>query len=315
MSAAWPASLLLFATAFGAASATQEALTSLRPSHIFHFPGAVPDWMTVTNDSIWIDGGPAKAVYRVDPEQNDVVQKIDLPGEPCSGLVSAFGSLWVPICKPNLALARVDVRTKRITIVPGASPGEDEGGITASPEGVWLVNQMGVLLQIDPSRNAVRATVPLPSGAFNPLYSDGLIWVTDGRTNELIVVDPNTHRVTDKIKVGPKPRFLTDGAGAIWILNQGDGSVSRVNQKSHTVESTIKAEIPGEGGEICFCGNFVWTTLFKTPLTRIDVSTNQVARQWKGTGGDSVRCAFGSVWLTHAYGGLLWRYPLEDISK
>jgi YVTN family beta-propeller protein len=47
--------------------------------------------------------------------------------------------------------------------------------------------------------------------------------------------------------VGPKPRFLTAGGGSIWTLNQGDGTVSRVDEKNRKVIATIQVSIPGSG--------------------------------------------------------------------
>ena len=31
------------------------------------------------------------------------------------------------------------------------------------------------------------------------------------------------------IPVGPRPRFMDVGFGAVWVMNQGDGSVTRVD--------------------------------------------------------------------------------------
>jgi len=56
-------------------------------------------------------------------------------------------------------------------------------------------------------------------------------------------------------------------------------------------------------------------TVFDVPLTRIDSNTNKVVRQWIGTGGDSLRCGFGSIWITDYKRGLLLRIPLEQVFK
>lgn len=256
--------------------------------------------------------GRLKAVQRIDPKTNAVVAIIDCPAPPCLGLAFGFGSIWVPLEGHPGALARVDAVTNKITATLPFGPASDEGGITASHDSVWLVSgEHGTLLRIDPVANTVRQKILLPPGSFNPLYAGGIVWVTGFASDVVTAVDAATGAILDSIAVGAKPRFLTAGSGAIWTLNQGDGSISRIDVKSRRVVATIPAGIPGDGGEICFGGGSVWATVFSLPLTQIDPATNKVVRQWAGEGGDSVRTGHGSVWLTHLRRGLLWRLPLN----
>jgi YVTN family beta-propeller protein len=97
------------------------------------------------------------------------------------------------------------------------------------------------------------------------------------------------------------------GEGSVWVLNQGDGTVSRVDTKTGKLLATIPAGIPGLGGEIAYGGGSVWATVFGYPITRIDPARNEVVQQWVGKGGDSIRYAHGSVWLTFLTGAKVWR--------
>jgi virginiamycin B lyase len=96
-------------------------------------------------------------------------------------------------------------------------------------------------------------------------------------------------------------------------LNQGDGTVSRVDEKSRKLMATIQAGISGTGGDIAFGADSIWTSLFEIPLTRIDAKTNRVVKQRIGEGGDSLRIGFGSVWITDYKKGLLSRIPMEEV--
>ena len=104
-------------------------------------------------------------------------------------------------------------------------------------------------------------------------------------------------------------RIARNGAGSIWTLNQGDGSITRVDAKTRRVIATIQTGIPGHGGEIAFGANSVWATVIDIPLTQISPTSNTVVRQYAGPGGDSVRYGFSSLWLTNLRGGQLWRLP------
>jgi streptogramin lyase len=125
-------------------------------------------------------------------------------------------------------------------------------------------------------------------------------------------VDPKTNEVTASIEVGPGPRFLTTGAGSAWTLNQGDGTVSRVDAKTGKLVSNIAVGIPGTGGELAFGEGHVWATVFQIPISQIDPKTNQVVKQWFGAGGDSIRVGHGSVWLCNLREQTVWRIDTQQ---
>ena len=140
-----------------------------------------------------------------------------------------------------------------------------------------------------------------------------MIWITGANSNVLTVVDASSGNVLESLRVGPKPRFLTAGDGSVWTLNQGDGTVSRVDTVTRKVTATIQVGIPGIGGDICYGADSIWTAKFGIPLTRIDAKTNKVTRQWVGRGGDALRFGHESIWLTDYYRGLLWRFPFKEV--
>jgi len=126
-------------------------------------------------------------------------------------------------------------------------------------------------------------------------------------------VDPKTNKATDSIAVGPTPRFMTAGAGAVWTLNQGDGTVSRVDTATRKLVTNIDVGIPGTGGELAFGNGHVWATVFQIPISEIDPATNTVVKQWTGPGGDAIRVGHGSVWLSNLRDGNVWRIDLKGM--
>jgi virginiamycin B lyase len=292
----------------------QIPFASLRPTATFKI-GGTADWVLVTEDAVWVASTKPYSVQRIDPRTDRIIAKVSLSGEACSGIEFGFESVWVPLCEKHPALVRISARTNKIIATLPIAPAGAEGGITASGDSVWIVtDKNGTLSRIDPETNKVRQTISVPPGSFNPLFADGIIWVTGFETNSVTAVDASTGSVLGTIAVGAKPRFLTTGADSIWTLNQGDGTVSRIDEKNRTLTATIQAGIPGAGGDICFGEDSVWATVFDVPLTRIETRSNKVSRQWVGRGGDSMRLGHGSVWLTDYHRGLLWRIPLVQLS-
>ena len=291
----------------------QVPFASLEPSATFKI-GETADWVVVTKDAVWVAGSQPYSLQRIDPASNKVVAKIDLPGEACSGLEEGFGSIWVPICAKAPALAKVDELTNKVMATFPIGPAGPEGGIAASSDSIWMVtDKKGTLSRIDPATGKALQKISIPPGAYNPVFSKGVVWITGFDSGVLIAVDASSGKVVASISVGPKPRFLAAGGGSVWTLSQGDGSVSRVGTKSKKLAATIELGIPGPGGDICYGADSVWTTVFQFPLTRIEAGTNKVVRQWVGDGGDSMRFGHDSIWLTDYHKGLLQRFPYKSI--
>jgi virginiamycin B lyase len=297
------------------AKEVQVPFASLKPSATIKI-GGTADWVLIGDDAVWVASTKPYGVLRIDPATNKIVATVKVSGEACSGLASGFGSIWVPVCGKKPALVRIDATKNTITASLPIAPTAPEGGITTSGDSVWMAaDKNDTLTRIDPSTNNVRQKISIPHGSYNPIFSDGIVWITGIESNVLTVVDAATGKVLESVAVGPKPRFLTSGGGSIWTLNQGDGTVSRVDEKSRKVTATIQVGIPGAGGDIGYGAESVWPTVFGVPLTRIDASTNKVVRQWIGDGGDSLRCGFGSIWITDYKKGLLSRIPVEQVLK
>jgi len=90
-------------------------------------------------------------------------------------------------------------------------------------------------------------------------------------------------------------------------LNQGDGSVSRIDPARNRVTATIAVGVPGEGGDIDTGEGSVWVTAMGKPLSRIDPATNRVVSQFVGKGGDALRVGLGSLWLSNHEFHDVWR--------
>ncbi|MFA5909233.1 MAG: hypothetical protein WC815_10685 [Vicinamibacterales bacterium] len=282
-------------------------ISTITPIAVFPVEGT-PDWQVVTADAVWVANGPKNTVHRMDPKTNTVVATIEVGKKPCSGLASGFGSVWVPNCGDQ-TLSRIDIKAGKVVATLPYGPAASEGGLAASKDSIWMLSDGGeTLLRIDPATNRAVASLGMPAGSFVVVVSeDQAIWVVSTEKSQVVRVDPATNLITDRIDVGPRPRFTTVGGGAVWTLNQGDGTVSRVDVKSRKLVTNVDIGGPGGGGEIAYGEGAVWVTLFELPLTQIDPDTNKVVKQWVGAGGDAVRVGHGSVWLSNLRQQNVWR--------
>lgn len=298
--------------AAGISGHTRHPIQELTPAATIRV-GKTADWVAMSDEAVWVGSTGPNAVSEIDPRTNRLVATVLLPGNPCAGLALEHGGLWVPLCANPNVLARVDLLTHEVTLLPGVGPADREGGITSSPDSVWLItDKRATLARIDPSSGRIRQAIHVLPGSFNPLYGAGQIWVTRAGGAQVTVVDANTGKIRAMVRTGPEPRFLTSGAGAVWTLNQGDGTLTRIDVKARRVIQTTALGTPGHGGDIKFGGGMVWTSFSSVPLTVVDGNTGLVLCQWTGPGGDALGVGYGAIWLTDYDAGTISRIEIGD---
>ena len=294
-------------------AATRHPMSELKPLARIHL-GKAADWVAISDGAVWVGTMTPDGVARIDPQTNTKNAAVALPGIPCAGLSLGFGALWVPLCgKPN-SLARVDSRTGAVTMVPGVGPADREGSIAVSGDSVWLVTDgHSTLARIDPTTLAIRQKILLPSGSLNPSFGDGLVWIAQPTGSQVTAVDAERGTVVGTVSTGPNPRFLDATPGSVWTLNQGDGTLTRVDTHSRRAAGASVLHTPGHGGDIKIAHGIVWTTMANIPLSATDAATGQVLCQWVGPGGDSLGVSADAIWLTDYDAGDVYRFGLEDV--
>ncbi len=296
----------------GTLKAVRMPFDQLKFSMTLHL-GKTADWVAITDAEVWVGSTGPYAVHAIDPVTNQRIATVVLPGEPCAGLAVGFDSLWIPLCGRAGGLARVDLKTRTLVATYKVGPIAAEGGITTGSGSVWMVLRSHSLVRIDPADGTVRPVARLPAGSYNPYFSAGRIWVTRAKGAEITSVDAATGKVVARLPTGRHPRFLTAGDGAIWTLNQGDGSLSRIDPSGGETTQTIPLGTPGPGGDITFGAGRIWTTFSKVPLSVIDASIPALLCQWTGPGGDSIGFRQDDIWLTNYKAGTISRLASADI--
>ncbi|MGH2736307.1 MAG: hypothetical protein ACRDKZ_12055 [Actinomycetota bacterium] len=115
-------------------------------------------------------------------------------------------------------------------------------------------------------------------------------------------------RVTDVVEVGAGPDGVAAGAGAIWVANSGDGTVSRIDPDTNDVAQTI--EVGGSPEDLAVTAGVLWVGDAEAgTLARIDVSTGDPAgapARIPGAEGTSLDLAAtrDAVWVVSRSAGL-----------
>jgi virginiamycin B lyase len=306
------AAAILWVAAPACLAAPQRPIAELKPIVTLKL-GKTADWVAITADAVWVASTGPFAVNRIDPKTNTRLASVELPGEACAGLAVGAGSLWVPLCTAQPSLARIDLENNALTSIYPVGPPAGEGGIAYGAGSIWLiVDKLGSLARINPADGAILDTFHVPAGSYNPAFLGGIVWVTHADGTDVTGIDAASGKRVATVVTGPKPRFLTVGAGAVWTLNQGDGTLTRVDSQKRQ-PATISLGTPGHGGDIAFGKGKIWTSMPKVPLSLIDARQDRLACQWVGPGGDALNIGHGSLWLTDYHAGTIERIAIKDV--
>ena len=87
----------------------------------------------------------------------------------------------------------------------------------------------------------------------------GAVWVANSGDGSVSRIDPRSNAVTKAISVGDAPVAIATEADAVWVANSGDGTVSRIDPRANKVVSSIRVGHRPRG--ITVSEGAVWVTL------------------------------------------------------
>jgi hypothetical protein len=121
------------------------------------------------------------------------------------------------------------------------------------------------------------------------------------------VIDPVAGRLVGEVGVGSEPTMIRAGYGAAWVLNKGDGTVTRIDARSHKVVATFTPDAVANALTLGAGG--VWLAghprsklrgpLELVALERINPTSGTIDRSFERKTGTTVFAAGGgSLWST-----------------
>ncbi len=160
------------------------------------------------------------------------------------------GKRLLVACGESHAADVIDLATRKS--VGRLALGDDPEAFDISIDGKTLFasnEDEGALSFIDIASGKKRASVAVgkePEGV--KVSPDGkTVYVTSEVASLVHAIDVATAKVVKNIKVGKRPRRMAitaDGA-ELWVTNELDASVSIISTKDHSVQHTLRFEVPG----------------------------------------------------------------------
>ena len=105
----------------------------------------------------------------------------------------------------------------------------------------------------------------------------GAVWVANDGSGTLARIDPKTNRVTRRLRLRPGLFSVTHGFGALWAVNYKTGTLARVDPRSGRVRS---ARVGGVPFDVAAAFGRVWVTAWEAgKLVEVDPRSLRVVRR------------------------------------
>ncbi|MDP9342090.1 MAG: protein kinase [Actinomycetota bacterium] len=260
--------------------------------------------------------GFSSGVVALDPKTGAIRRAIPAPGGFRLGgllpqIVSGEGAVWTD---PGTGVLRIDPTTGRDLVVPLNVLIYD----VAIGQGAIWATAGSDLVRIDPATEQVVDRTSLPATAFlaTPyvLAVPGTVWL-GGQSGELTPVDPGSDQAGKSIKVASSIRGVAYGLGALWVLDDFDETVLKLDPTTGAKLDTF----PVAGNPVAIAADFgsVWVADASGTLTRLDPFTGAPTGPIRvGQNPTDIATGLGAVWVTNQGDGTISRIdPITNDSS
>ena len=177
--------------------------------------GVDPNFVAVSGDQIWVTQRASRAVGRIDPSTNKVVEAIPLEAEPYAIAIDG-NTLWITVFNESFVL-KVDTQTNEVIRIKDI---QYPLGITVGGGSVWTAEHRegGKLIRIDPQTASISERIPLPQGSSseNLVYFEDSVWVANNFGKTVSRFSPSTNEMIT-IEFPERAAHISAGGGFLWV--------------------------------------------------------------------------------------------------
>jgi len=290
-----------------------HAQTQSPAAQVIEVPGFA-DFLAVEGKTVWATNRGRVEHWSRKGKLGEVAM-----AHPCGAMALSHHTLWVADCQEG-TLKRIDTRSGTITatIATGIANPKGELNVVEGAGSIWVASdEKGVVARIDPGSNRV-VSITVDPGTFYLAFGYDALWAVSSEQQSVQRIDPLTSRVTARTALGKAPGFLAVGEGAVWVQEQGDGTLARIDKDSGAVSGRVKVGDNLKWGDIDTGGGKVWLrTTDDQQFAVIDPVTLAIrARVGAAAGSGALRYTKAGVWTSaHDQHTLSWWKKPRKIGK
>jgi class 3 adenylate cyclase/streptogramin lyase len=242
-------------------------------------------------------------VVRIDPESGEVTAVASVGASPTAATYG-LGSIWVANYTGR-NVQRVDPATGEADQPLSLSASGHPLGITTGDGFVWATSSIdGLVYGIDPRTGGTR-TFEVGIGAQGIAFAEGVIWVTNGQTNEVVRIDLATEQTTPiLLEHDSQPTGIAVGGGSVWVAEHLKGRVQRIDPITLKPVEAVPL-LRGQPDQVTFGQGFVWVSVGSDDLVlRIDPATrNATTIETVGNAPAGIGVGSSGAWVANSLDG------------
>jgi YVTN family beta-propeller protein len=179
--------------------------------------------VTIGFDDVWVATGAG--LHRIDPGDDEELGFRALPMGRAGTVAIGFGSVWVG--NGSGTLFRVEP-SRTLPILETLQVGDVVSGVVAAGGLIWVEDEFGALVPVDPSLNRILEPVTVGGTPRGLAATGDRLWAVDTTAKNVTVVDIETREEIRSIPVGGEPVDVVAGLGAVWVADF-EGRIVRID--------------------------------------------------------------------------------------
>ncbi len=264
--------------------------------------GEDPTHLAAGDGSVWVVDSREHRLLRTDPQQDAVVDSVDIssigPSELYTGdrhLLAGAGAVWLTGVETDVSRVwKYDVSSGELSPFTRAFL---LALVEAGEDGVWVSGLSNGVVRLDAATGRALETTPGDvSSSWSAIgekaiwhspYDDvGVIAALDRKTGKVVASVATGLTTVDEIRIGE---------GAVWVLGDGE-SLVRIDPEAGRVDQTISV---GRSADSMVVGDgFVWVGSSRDgTVTRVDPETSDLKAVDVGGRPRAIAVAEGGVWV------------------
>ena len=263
--------------------------------------GVRPSDISAGAGGVWVANLDDNSVSKIDPRAARVAGTWST-GKSVDGLTTAGGAVWT-LDGPDATALRIDpnfgqvVKRTQLGKPPGGTSTERPSPIGAAPNAVWASTGNAAVARLATRTGDVTRTASLGNEPAGIADGAGATWVADDLDDTVSRID-RAGVVTGVTAVGHTASAIAVGAGGVWVADTADGKVTRLDPATGAVTAAIDVGAGPTG--IAVGAGAVWVAnSVDGTVSRIDPRANRVVHTIDvGGSPDHVAVAAGRVWVT-----------------
>ncbi|HEX6653238.1 MAG TPA: protein kinase [Thermoleophilaceae bacterium] len=203
--------------------------------------GTEPDSLAAGLGAMWVTNTSDNSVTRLDLDTGEPMGTHPVGARP-EGIVVAHGAVWVANGADG-SVSRLDEKGDELA---KADVGTGPVQLAATTDAVWVtVSKENKIVELDrDGGDRTGREVPIPGTprgiAYEPVR--GELWVSASAADRLVVVDPDSAQIEDRVDVPENPREVRFGFGAIWVTSATAQRVSAIDPAKRRMIDNIPIE-------------------------------------------------------------------------